>query len=248
MSCPTTQGFGENANPSYSGQGLKGHSGVDEGCLYGTPVMALKKGIVFKIIDDARPASDGSGYFAVFILSQDASGAYCEWQAGHLSEITCKIGDMVEPNSIIGKVGNKGTVFQGGIQITKAMQDAGDRRGTHIHWNKKILTRQNEAQRDADRKGVRLNVYGAGTYEDAEGYVYAINDFSNGYKGSVDPKDDLVLGYKEANAMAVGGIVKTIQAIVSTINSSELTVAQRLSFLSQMSIIIAKLKAWLAVK
>jgi Peptidase family M23 len=193
--CSFNQGFGANATPLYKGQGLKGHTGVDMACGYGTPVYAFKKGIVYKIIDDKRPANDGSGYWAVFIIAPDANGFYCEWQIGHLSKITCKVGDLVEPWTVIGEEGNRGYVYQEGIQITKAMQDTGDRRGAHVHWNKKQLKKLTPSERDG-QPGMYLSGYGLGNYQDAQGYYYQVLNYNNGYNGSVDCKNDVDEGFR----------------------------------------------------
>lgn len=197
--CLISQGFGQNANPLYAGAGQKGHTGVDEVCGYGTPVHALKKGLVYKIIDDIRPAADGSGYWGVFIISEE-NGVVCEWQVGHLSKILCKIGDVVEPWTIIGEEGNRGGVYSGGIQITKAMQDAGDKRGSHRHWNKKILKKKTYAQRDTEGGQYLTAVTSMfDAFQDSNGFFYQVQDFRNGYNGSVDCALDIDAGYKAIN-------------------------------------------------
>lgn len=200
--CFISQGFAQNANPLYASAGQKGHTGVDEVCGYGTPVYALKKGWVYKILDDKRPALDGSGYWGVFIISED--GGLCEWQVGHLSKILCKVGDQVEPWTIIGEEGNKGGVYAGGIQITKEMQDAGDRRGSHRHWNKKLLKKRTYEQRDVEG-GQYLTVFSPSTptlpdaLQDGAGFFYQVQDYKNGYNGSVDCLTDIDAGYKAIN-------------------------------------------------
>lgn len=195
--CGIAQVFGANANPLYAGQGFKGHTGVDEACGYGTDIYALKHGVVYKIIDADHPANDGSGYWAIFIISPDVDGKYCEWQIGHVSKIFCKVGDVVEPWTIVGQEGNHGSVYYGSTLITKAMQDAGDHRGAHRHWNKKILVRQTLNERE-NNGGMHLTSY-TGDYKDADGYFYQVQDFRNGYNGSVDPMPDLDAGYKAVN-------------------------------------------------
>ncbi len=197
--CFISQGFGQNANPLYAQAGQAGHTGVDEVCGYGTPVYALKKGTVYKILDADRPAADGSGYWGVFIIGDGPE--LCEWQVGHLSKILCKVGDQVEPWTVIGEEGNRGGVYAGGIQITKAMQDAGDRRGSHRHWNKKKLQRKTEAQRDVEG-GQYLTVYNPvmpEVYQDSSGFYYQVPDYRNGYNGSVDCATDLDAGYAAIN-------------------------------------------------
>lgn len=197
--CLISQGFGLNGNPSYAAAGQTGHTGVDEVCGYGTPVYALKKGRVYKILDDRHPAGDGSGYWAVFIIAEGADGQWCEWQIGHLSKILCKDGDLVEPWTVIGEEGNHGKVYTGDIEITKAMQDAGDHRASHRHWNKKILKRQTFNQREEDG-GVHLTTYGWEAYRDPQGCYYQVQNYYNGYNGSVDPAGDLDIGYAAINA------------------------------------------------
>lgn len=199
--CTIAQKFGENANPLYNGQGFKGHTGVDEACGYGTPIYALKSGWVYKILDADHPANDGSGYWAVYIIAPDANGKYCEWQIGHVSKILCEVGDPVYPWTVIAEEGNHGDVYYGSTHITKAMEDAGDHRGSHRHWNKKILTRQTAYEREA-KGGVHLTAFGptGSVYVDNQGYVYLVEDYNNGYNGSVDPMKDLVDGYLALNA------------------------------------------------
>lgn len=196
--CTISQGFGQNANPLYNGQGLKGHTGVDEACGYGTPIYALKHGYVFKIIDDVHPAYDGSGYWAVFIVAPDINGTFCEWQIGHVSKVLCKVGDTVEPWTIVAEEGNHGDVYFNQTKITKAMQDAGDHRGSHRHWNKKICIRQDEAHRESDG-GMHLTDFN-GTFKDPQDFYYQVQDYKNGYNGSVDCIADIDAGYASVTA------------------------------------------------
>lgn len=201
--CALQQPFGANATPLYSGQGFRGHTGIDLACGYGTPTYAFKKGVVYKIIDDKRPANDGSGYWAVFIVAEDINGLYCEWQIGHLSKITCQVGDLVDPWTVIGEEGNHGSVYAGGTLITKAMQDAGDKRGAHVHWNKKLLKRQTFTERDTEG-GTHLTMYGGTEYQDAEGNYYQVLDYKNGYNGSVDCQKDLDVAFELVNTHVNG--------------------------------------------
>jgi len=173
-----------------------GHSGVDEVHGYGSPVYALKKGFVYKILDAEHPANDGSGYWGVFIISGD--GGWCEWQIGHLSEITCKVGDQVEPWTVIGKEGNRGQVTYNGQIITKAMQDAGNKNGSHRHWNKKPLNRLSYAEYDVAR-GEFLTAFSFGSpsaFRESGGWYYQVQAPDNGVRGAVDPMDDLLRGYE----------------------------------------------------
>lgn len=201
--CTRSQGFGLNMNPLYAKAGQKGHTGVDDTCGYGSKIYALKKGIVYKIIDDKHPAQDGSGYWGVFMISQESDGRFCEWQIGHCSKIYVKVGDVVNPWDFIGEEGNRGGVYYGGIQITKAMQDAGDRRGAHRHYNKKFLKPMTEVERDTFR-GAFLTDFSTQfppiIHRDDQDRVYGVIDTYNGYNGSVDCAKDIDDGRKLVDA------------------------------------------------
>lgn len=200
--CSRAQGFGLNMNPLYAAAGQKGHTGVDDTCGYGSKIYALKKGMVYKIIDKDHPASDGSGYWGVFMLCQEPDGKWIEWQIGHCSKIYVKPGDFVEPWDFIGEEGNRGGVFSGGIQITKAMQDAGDKRGSHRHYNKKFLRPLTEEERDTFR-GAYITEFSTSfppTLYQKDGKYYGVIDYYNGYNGSVDCAKDIDDGRKLVDA------------------------------------------------
>ena len=193
--CEISQKYGANKNAIF--YGFAGHSGVDEVCEHASKVYALKNGFVYKILDDKRPANDGSGYWAVFIISRNPDGSYCEWQIGHLSKILCEVGDTVEPQTVIGEQGNRGQVFARGKVVTRAMQDAGDTRGSHRHWNKKILARRTQKEMRVN-PGQYITSWGpeGKIYIDPEGYSYEVLNFNNGLNGSVDPMIDIDFGYR----------------------------------------------------
>lgn len=190
-----TQGFGQNKNAIFYQS--CGHTGVDEVQGYGSPICALKYGHVYKILDNMRPANDGSGYWGIFIIAKEKDGSYSEWQIGHPSKILCKVGDKVEPWTVVGEEGNRGQVFSGGRVITKAEQDAGVKDGSHRHWNKKKLIRRSAFEHDR-LPGPFLTQFGPvmAHYRDEEGYYYEIVDARNSCNGSVDPMKDLDEGYK----------------------------------------------------
>lgn len=200
--CKRTQGFAQNGNPLYVGQGLKGHSGVDDTCGYGSKIYALKRGLVYKILDATHPASDGSGYWAVFMLCQEPDGKWIEWQIGHCSKIYVKPGDLVEPWDFIAEEGNRGGVYYNGIRITKAMQDAGDIRGAHRHYNKKPLTPLTEEERDHFR-GAYITEFST-TFPpilyQKDGKYFGVTEYYNGYNGSVDCAKDIEEGRKLVDA------------------------------------------------
>lgn len=201
--CTRSQGFGQNLVSFYAEAGNKGHTGVDDSCGYGSKIYALKKMLIYKIIDDKHPANDGSGFWGIMGIALEPDGKYCEWQIGHCSKIYVKPGDIVEPWDFIGEEGNRGRVSQNGITITKAMQDAGDKRGSHRHYNKKIVLPLTEAQRDLFR-GAFLTEFSTSfppnLYKDAEGRVYGVQDYYNGYNGGVDCAKDIDDGRKLVEA------------------------------------------------
>jgi murein DD-endopeptidase MepM/ murein hydrolase activator NlpD len=179
--CTTTQKFGENLNNAYAKAGLKGHTGVDICCGYGTPIECPVDGYVYKVIDNVHPANDGTGYWAIFIVTQ-INGQWGEFCIGHPSRIDVSVGSTVNKGQIVGAEGNHGQVFQGTIEITKAMQDAGDKRGSHRHLQWRLLNRVT----DSSGKIPRLVAYPLSVYHDKEGYQYEIPGFYDGYNGCVD--------------------------------------------------------------
>lgn len=169
---------------------------MDEVCGYGTDAYCLKYGWCYKVLDKEHPANDGSGFWGVFIISGD--GGWHEWQIGHLSEIYIKPGEQVFPWTIVGKEGNRGQVVSWGQLITKEMQDAGDKRGSHRHWNKKLLKRMRYEDYDKS-KGQFLSAFSFSTpsaYRDPQGWYYEVLDYQNGLRGSVNPMDDVLRGYE----------------------------------------------------
>ena len=74
---------------------------------------------------------------------------------------------------------NHGPVWYGSLQITKAMQDAGDKRGSHRHYQKRPVIKVPKTG-----SGTYLNAYGY--YKDAQGNYYQIYAPGNGYNGCVD--------------------------------------------------------------
>lgn len=175
--CIQTQSFGGNANPFYSGEGLKGHPGTDIECGYGTPITAQFDGFVYKIFDKDNPTNDGTGYQAVCMIVETELELF-EWQIGHCTPI-CKKG-LIKATDIIGTEANHGEVYFGGIQITLAMQSAGDLRGSHRHYQKRPVIRSIKIEEGKQY----LSAQDGSPYFD--GSYYAVPNFSNGYNGCED--------------------------------------------------------------
>lgn len=134
--CSLQQGFGENATSFYADDGLMGHPGRDKACGYGTPVLSPVSGVVSGTYTVAQPASDG--YVAVFIVVETALEIF-EFSIGHLSEVSVRLGQVIKKGDMLGKEGNKGVVYAGNTLITLAMQKAGDKRGAHRHYQKRVV-------------------------------------------------------------------------------------------------------------
>ena len=67
--CKITQPFGANALTTYAQGGLKGHTGIDNSCGYGTPIYSYYDNeYVYKVLTKENPANDGSGFTGVFTL------------------------------------------------------------------------------------------------------------------------------------------------------------------------------------
>ena len=176
-----TQGFGANANPSYKGVGLKGHTGIDSDGGYGSLVQSYwDTEYVYKVLTVENPANDGSGFTGVFtIVEQD--GKCFEFLYGHLNP-TIKVGSIITKGSVIGTQSNNGESYSGGIRITLEMQKNGDHRGTHRHDQARLLRKDKDLQPNTNYlSGVNTQYY-----KDSNGYYYAIQNFENGYRGCFD--------------------------------------------------------------
>lgn len=178
LECNISQPFGANANPSYAGEGLKGHTGVDTYCGYGTDVHSAYDGLVYKVLKNPQDAFDGSGYTAVFILVTTPFETF-EYSVGHLNP-TVIAGQFIKKGDKIGTEANHGEVYAGTEHITLAMQAAGDTRGSHRHNQKRIVKKV----RSTEPGKFYLTSFGGGYYYDDN--YYEIVDIRNGYDGCVD--------------------------------------------------------------
>ena len=176
--CSVTQSFAQNANDLYKKNGLKGHNAIDSSCGYGSNITSKVSGKVVGLWTPQNPAPS-DGYTAIYILCTTKLETF-EWCTGHPSEILIDKGARVEKGQLIGKEGNKGSVYYGGIKITLKMQKAGDRRGSHRHDQKRPV--RLVAKR---RNGFKYLQYGDGYLRSPSGmyYEYAID---NDFAGCVD--------------------------------------------------------------
>jgi len=176
--CTIGQGFAQNANEFYRSNGLRGHTGVDESCGYGSPIHSYVSGEVIAVYTPENPAGDG--FTAVYILCKTPLETF-EFSVGHCSKIHVKVGDVVKEGDHIADEGNKGVVYSGGQRITRSMQANGDKRGSHRHVQKRVLRASKEMKR---YKAYLRNA--GGVYSDKDGNYYELVDYTNGYHGCVD--------------------------------------------------------------
>lgn len=177
--CRQDQGFGANATAFYRSTGLAGHPGIDRSCGYGSEILSPVNGTVISLFTPERPASDG--YTAIFILCRTKL-EWFEFSVGHVSQIAVRIGQEVKVGDLLGYEGNKGVVYSNGQRITLAMQWAGDRRGSHRHYQKRVLNRVRRSS-----WGTPVIRDARGVYRDSEGFLYAWADPKNRFASCVDP-------------------------------------------------------------
>lgn len=177
-SCSINQGFGD--NPSVYAP-LAGHTGIDEGKGFGTPVHTPVDMHVYKVLTKQYPSNDGSGFTGVFGIVDDGIELY-ELLIGHGDPIVVAGTDVKIGQEIMTEA-NHGEVFQAGVQITLAMQAAGDKRGSHRHFQKRPVWKAKTMSQPA------LSAYNdeAGTYRDLQGFYYPIWDYNNGFNGCTSP-------------------------------------------------------------
>lgn len=186
MKCNDSQPFG--ANPQMY-KPLKAHPGFDRHCGYGTEIewpIVDANSVFYKEISKKYPARDGSGYSAVCGICE-RDGEVFEFQIGHPSNILAKLGSTLTTGQVVALEGNHGYVFENGVQITLAMQLAGDKRGSHRHYQKRPVWRT----KILEAGGTYLDAFGGSPYKDSNGFYYKVLYPTNGYNGCVDPRSEL---------------------------------------------------------
>lgn len=177
--CRVGQMFGANATGAYARDGLKGHSGLDNSCGYGTPIHSyFDEEYVYKVITEDQ-ANDGSGFTGVFTIVDNGIEVF-EFLYGHCDPHVT-VGQILTKGTVIGTEANHGEVYSGGVRITLEMQKAGDTRGSHRHDQKRLLEKLKQFK--AGRKYISAPT-GEAYFKD--GYWYAIRNYDNGYRGCVN--------------------------------------------------------------
>lgn len=167
------------------------HTGVDYHNGYGSPVLSENYGWIYKI---NMPDQSSSGWCGVYYICPDDKYGWIEVCQGHLSRVDVKIGEVVRAGQVIGLEGNKGEVYSSGIRITKEMQQAGDKRGSHVHEQYRPVRRVAKTTPGKHYlNGVSKHGYtdAQGRYRDKQGMYYEIQ-FDNDTRGCVNPYEFLI--------------------------------------------------------
>lgn len=178
-----TQKFGDNANPLYKDQGLKGHTAFDWGALYGTKIPNCTfDAYCYSIMHQNDPVL--MDYRAAFFIVETQTGTY-EVSYGHMSTILALPGKTYQPGDLIGLVGNTGPVFVGQHEVTEAEKDAGSHAGAHLHGPqiRPVVKTQYSNKYSNYLVGANGN-----KYVDTNGFFYGILSYDNGYNGCVSPE------------------------------------------------------------
>lgn len=175
-----TQPFSANYNNSYLSSGLLGHPGVDYDGGYGVPVHSVfEQEYVYKVLTVNNPSNDGTGFTGVFTIVDNGIEVF-EVLYGHGDPLV-QVGQIVHKGDVIMTEANHGKVYQNGVQITPEMQQAGDKRGAHVHLQKRIL------RKDATVQPNTSYLTGLdGLMYCKDGFYFAIPFYKNGYSGCVN--------------------------------------------------------------
>lgn len=162
-----TQWFGENAT-LYNRWGLAGHNGIDIVRPHGETMFAIESGTIISVKDEP----DGFGRVVRLLGdSKDKDGYQTEWTYAHNAKNLVEIGDSVEAGQAIALMGNSGFTISGSTPFWKRNPYA----GTHLHLGKrkqKVVRRGGWGYKGSD---IRMET----------------KDYENGYKGAIDPYQDL---------------------------------------------------------
>lgn len=242
MQCTKSQGFGTNPNGIYSTPplNLKGHPGIDIVCGWGSAIewpIVGGKSTIYKFIDKSQPSNDGTGYHALFAIVE-RDGEVFEFSVGHPEIIQKKTGE-ISTGEVVASEGNRGIVYVNGVKITKEMQDAGDRRGSHRHWQKRIIKKT----LSDDENGAYLTIYspsGITKFQDADGYFYytPMLIYRNGFNGCVDCQDELDKYESWKNTLPVS------TPIIEPSDTEPVKI-QKLTLLARILFLISEIQRWI---
>jgi murein DD-endopeptidase MepM/ murein hydrolase activator NlpD len=185
-----TQWFGENAY-IYKPWGLKAHNGIDIVAPHGTPLLAVEDAEVVSV----KTNPDGYGKYIVLMSKTHVSGNYRLWVYGQMSKIHVTVGEEVKAGDVVGLMGNTGFVISGATPFWKTNPYA----GTHLHLGLRIVTK---------------NIVGWRYHTGMD--KIQVENYDNGYKGSIDPTPYFIEEASEANKKMYKQLL-TIQSLINTI-------------------------------
>ncbi len=173
-----SQNFGDNAISYYKeGLGLKGHPGIDYQVPYGTTIQAAADSYCYAVLSKNNP--NLMAYRAVCTIVDDYEVIY-----GHCSEIWASVG-WYKSGDVLARVGNTGSVFANGVEVSEKEKLAGSPKGVHLHFQvrkvKKVPAVSQEIGKHYLNDGTSL-------YKTPDGFIYEVPDWDNGFNGCVDPK------------------------------------------------------------
>lgn len=210
-----TQGVFQNFNSSYGNQGLIGHTGTDIVAAWDSPIYSATKGYVYKVIN--RDNSDLSQFRAVFVLVPVGGDEYVEVCYGHLEKINVKEGDNLVVGDFIGTMGNTGEVYTNGKLVTTEQKLAGNRAGTHLHFQTRNV-RQTRIGGLGQYISDPLNA--SQPYTDIHGNMYWTYNFNNGINGCYDHQNDWVGKYaKDVYDSYIEQMVLVVKSLLRILNT-----------------------------
>jgi hypothetical protein len=175
-----SQRFGDNANYSYSRDGLKGHTSYDWGMPWGAPIPnCVANAYCYSNMHLNDPIL--MDYRAVFFICESDDGKVYEVSYGHLSKHATVVGKTYQVGETIGYVGNTGDCFAGAHEVTEAEKRAGSHAGAHLHGPQlrpvKRVTRRT--------KSAGWYLQDANGFLKINGFFFEILNYTNGYNGCV---------------------------------------------------------------
>jgi murein DD-endopeptidase MepM/ murein hydrolase activator NlpD len=194
-----TQWFGENVKLYKSRLGLAGHNGIDLVNSYGTPILAVSKQKVCEV----KNSPEGYGRHVRCIDDK------YEYTYGHLSRLDVKIGQKIKAGQQLGLMGNSGFVVSGATPFWEFNPFA----GTHLHFG----IRKFKPYSGSGSYNIQYQSKDKGT----------ILGYTNGYKGSVDPMDELW----SQTIDAIDKEIKTIQLSIISLLNQIIALLERLKVL-----------------
>lgn len=124
-SWPVTYPYGAK-NSSYA---AGYHTGEDHACPIGERAQACSHGRVIFVGDGGRSGGWGP-YYGNQVIIRMAGGKY-DYAHNHLSHISCKVGDLVQPGEMVGKTGDTGNTT--GPHDHFEARTAGGHYGSDVH-------------------------------------------------------------------------------------------------------------------